>query len=608
MTSRLDRWSRSYAVGRRFTVDLVPHRMRLVGVALLSVLVTAVELIKPWPIGLLFDHALIPQEGSFAPDARTLLYWGVGAIVTIALLQALLGYARTVSLANVGHLVVRAMRFRVFAHLTRLSPAFHNKHKSGDLLMRIMGDVPMVEGMLVTASMEVFTRGLLVVGTVSVMLWVDPILTLTAFGIVPPLVWLVRWISEKIRIAVRKQRQKEGTLADYMHEALAATQTIQSLGGGEHVVRQFARSNRRTARAGLKATRLAARLSSSVEAMLGVALAAVVLFGGLRVLDRQMNPGELLVFVSYVRSLLKPVRSTSKNAARIAKGTACGERILSLLDADNPVQDAPDAIDPPRRPSTLVFEDVAYAYDGGAPALDGLNARFERGKLSALVGRSGAGKSTTTLLAQRMMDPERGRVLMDGEDLRAYRVDGVRASVGLCLQQAVFFGDSIRENLLLAAPEATDEELWAALREAGADEFLEGLPEGLDTVLGANGVGLSGGQKSRLSLARSLLRDAPILVVDEPFAGLDQMNARRVAETLAALSRERIVIVIAHDLEGIEAFDHIVFLEEGRNRGEGTHATLAAEIPSYVKTIRAVAPAEDRPDSTPDATLPGRSR
>ncbi|MFT5289981.1 MAG: ATP-binding cassette subfamily B protein [Planctomycetota bacterium] len=604
LTRKLDRWSASFKVARRFRSELRPHWKRLAWVGVLSVLVTVIELAKPWPIGLIFDYALTPPEGRVVDDPRRVVMVGVAAIVLIALGQSIFTYVRTVAVAQVGHLVTRALRFRIFAHLTRLPPIFHSKHKSGDLLMRLMGDVPMVQTMLVDATVEVATRGILVVGTVCMLLSISPMLTLAAFGIAPPLVFLLRWASNKIRIAVRKQRRKEGALADYMHEAIAATQTIQALGGSAHVVRRFASSNRRSARAGLKATRLSAQLSASVEALLGVALGTVVLLGGFRVLENSMDVGQLLIFVSYVRSLLKPVRSTSKNAARIAKGTACGERILEILDEENPVHSQPNAPKAPADPESLVFEGVSYSYDSRGTALTNFDAVFRHGQLSALVGRSGAGKSTATLLALRMMDPEAGRVLLDGAPLETLDLESVRATVTLSLQNADLFGESLRENLLLARPEATDEELLEALKLAGALDFITELPDGLDTPLGAGGVGLSGGQGSRLSLARTLLRKAPVLIVDEPFAGLDLETVRFVTNTLREMARTRIVIVIAHDLQALDSFDHVVFLDQGRAVAAGTHLEILRDHPEYASIVRAGGMAEDGQASVDTGPVP----
>ncbi len=573
---------------RRFSADLLPHRLRFLGIGLYSLVLAGLEVLRPWPIQWVFDGALHPTgKIPFAP--RTVLWSGVVAVLVIAVLAALLQYAREIAVADVGARVSRGMRHRIFAHLARLSPLYHARHKSGDLLVRLMGDVPMVTDVVVDSSMDLVGRAIVVAGTVAVMLYIDPVLTLASFAVVPLLFLLTRWTSRRINVAVKKQRNKEGDLADYLHEAIAATETIQSLGGTEVVLERFAKGNRRTARAGLKAKRLAASLAVWVESMLGFVLAGVLLLGSLRVLSDSPDPltaGKLLVFIAYVRNLVKPVRSVSKHAARIAKGAACGERILSVLSEASFVTSAPGADPAPAAPRELAFEDVHFAYREDVPALAGFSAAFRRGELSALVGRSGAGKSTAAALAQRLFDPDQGSIRLDGRALPELELSSLRERVGLALQKNVFFGESLRENLLLARPDATDAELWDALRAAGADEFVRGLPEGLDASLGSGGVGLSGGELSRLALARTLLRRAGVLIVDEPFAGLDRAAMLRAAETLRVLARERIVIVIAHDFEDLEVYDRVVFLDGGRKIDEGRHADLLERQPLYRQVVR----------------------
>ena len=578
------------AVARRFTPELRPYRGSLAVVGLLSLGVALLDLLKPWPIQWIFDWALVPV-GDTSMEKTTVVGLGVGALLLMTVVRSLVQYRREIMLAGVGHFVTRGLRYRIFSRLARLSPTFHAKHKSGDLLVRLMGDVPMVTTMIVDSAVEIVTRTLLIAGTIAVMLYLDPLLTFASLVTVPLLFVVVRWISRHIKVAVRKARRKEGTLADYLHESIAAVETIQALGGSEHVVRRFARENRRTERAGLKAKRLAAWLSASVESLMGVALGIVLAFGCYRVIEGHLSTGQLLVFLSYVRSLIKPIRSASKHAARIAKGTACGERILTILDEGVAVTSAVDASPAPEQPREITFEEVSFAYDDGTPALDGFTARFARGELSALVGRSGAGKTTASLLAARIFDPDRGRVCLDGVPIAGLELASLRDRVGLCMQKTVLFGDSLRENLLLARPEASEEELWRCLREAGAEDFVRSLPGGLDTNLGAAGVGLSGGQQSRISLARTLLRDAPLLIVDEPFAGLDRPAALHVAQTLEELARTRIVIVIAHDLSNLESFDQIVFLEGGRVVAAGTHTELARDLPEYLRVVRTTAEA-----------------
>jgi ABC-type multidrug transport system fused ATPase/permease subunit len=612
----LEKWFHGFRIASRFFVDLDGFRGKLVIVLGLALILAGFEVLRPLTIKWVIDYAFKGKSMKLeVGDWRLFKYhfdpvqivWISGAtMVLIAVGGAFLDFLKESLLSMVSSGVARAMRYRIFTHMTRLSPGFHARHKSGDLLVRLMGDASIVTGMLVDTTLEVAQRSLNVIGVVAAMLFIDPWLTLAMGASIPVLLLIVRLFSNGIRVTTRKAREKEGDLADYLHEAIVATETIQSLGGGDLVVRRFARNNRTTARAEVKADRATARLSGLVESTLGFTAAGVLVFAAFRVLhaiqlanaakvpgmpdpdpaDFGMTVGAFTQFFSYTRSLLKPLRTTSKNAARFSKGTACGERILSVLDATDMVTSLPGAPPAPALPRELAFVGVGYAYKEGADALSGFTATFKRGELSALVGRSGAGKSTIAALSLRLFDPSSGEVELDGRSLREYDLDSLRSRMGLAQQRTVFFGESIRENMLLASPEATDEQIWAALDQSGAAEFVRSLPELLEARLGSNGVGLSGGQQSRLSLARTLLRGAPILIVDEPFAGLDLAAAKRVADTLLRLAKERILVVIAHDLERLDAYDHIVFLENGRKIAEGRHQELLRDVPLYREVVR----------------------
>jgi ATP-binding cassette subfamily B protein len=597
----LERWFRGLATSRRFLPQLREERGGLLWVALCSLFLVACDVLRPIPFQLIIDNALNwPRPEAGASGAAPLLIgagysreeviW-IGAALALgtALLSALFQYRREVGLARIQHQVTRQIRFRMFSHLTQLSPLFHARHKSGDLLVRLMGDVPMVTSMMVESTIEVGTRVLVALCTLGMMVYYDALLTASMLVAIPFLALAMAWTSGQIKSATRKARRKEGDMADYLHEAISATETIQSLGGSAHVVRAFAKSNRRSMRAGLKSARLSARLSASVETILGLTTAGVIAFGSFRVAEGHLGLGELVAFVSYVRNLLKPVRTFSKHTEKISKGAACAERLVDVLDQEPDVVDAPDAVPAPPAPRELAYERVSFSYRGGVRALDGFDVRFQRGQLSAMVGRNGAGKSTAAALALRLFDPEQGRVTLDGQPLTRLEVSSLRSRVGLCLQSTFLFGDTIRENLLIGKPGASEAELWEALRLAGADELVRGLEGGLDSRLGSSGTGLSGGQKHRISLARTLLRKPSVLIVDEPFAGLDRDAAQQVARTLAELARERIVIVIAHDILALEVYDRIVFLDAGRVVAVGRHDELEAREPLYRQVVRSSA-------------------
>lgn len=589
----VERASTVWPIFRRFWPFLAPQRAGLALVIAAAVGVAVCEVLQPWPMKWLFDRVLVP-DGPRPDDWQRGVLLAALAYLSIVLVHAGLQYAADMATARIGHLVARALRLRVFERLSRLSPRFHAQNKSGDLLVRLIGDVSMVRSMVVDAPIELATRGLWVIGTVGMMCWLDPLLTLCIFGLLPLIGWVVQRLANSIRSAVRKQRRKEGAMADFLHEAIAATDVIQSMGRSREVVQRFAKSNRSSERAGMRAARLAAGLGAAVHSLLGVGVALTLGLGGWRVARGELTPGELLVFLSYVRGLLKPVRSASRNSEKIAKGAACGERLLEVLDAPIDITSRPDAVPAPVRPAELAFEDVWFRYEDERGVLRGLSARIRRGELTGVFGRSGAGKSTLAALAVRLFDPDRGRVMLDGRDLREFELDSLRERFGVCLQRSVLFGDSLRENLLLGNPSADEAALWRALEEAGAAEFVRRLPEGLDTVLGSAGVGLSGGQARRVALARSLLRDSPILIADEPFTGLDENAARHVQATLRARAKDALVVVIAHERDFLDAYDQVLLVEGGRIAAAGRHAELLESSAEYRDAL-SVAPSLEDP-------------
>lgn len=563
MIRHLERLSHGLRVARRFSGELVGHGPRLALATSLLALTIGLELLRPWPLSWVLDTVLM-VDGPRPQDAKQLVLGAAVALALVLIAKAAAEYFATLRLTEIGHAVTRSLRLRIFKHLVELSPSFHARNKSGDLLVRLLGDVTMVKEMLVDASVQISVRVVHALGILAVMVWIDPVLAALVLIPLPILALAVRSLSGSLTVAVRKQRRKEGAMADYLHEAIAATPVVQALGSGPQVVRRFAHTNRRNARAGLKTARAAARLTGSVEALLAVAFATAVAVGGTRVLDGHLRVGELVAFLSYVRSMLKPIRAAAKHQGRIAKGAASGERLLALLDEDIALRASGGSALPPASPGELRFEGVSYAYDDGTIALQDIDCTFHRGEVTALVGESGAGKTTLISLALRLFDPTSGRVLIDGRPLDEFELDALRDCFSVSMQATVLFGESVRENFLLVAPEATEEEMWAALEQAGVAPTIRSLPEGLETELGAQGAGLSGGETRRVCLARALLRQGPIMVVDEPFAGLDRETAARVACTLQEQGRERIVMIITHHLDHLGTVDRVYRLGGGR--------------------------------------------
>ena len=575
----------SWNIARRFLQDLAPFKWALVLGVALQLVGVALELAQPWAMQQIFDRALIGR----APNARQIVFIGAACLAGAILLRIAINYVATLKIVATGHALTRALRLRVFRHLVELPPSFHIRQKSGDLLMRLMGDAPMVSTMLVEASSNLVTRAIQVVCTVALMAWVDLRLTLTLAVFLPIIFVVAKFLAGRLRIATRKQRRKEGDMADYMQESLGAAALIQSLGREGDAVRAFAKTNRRNARAGLKTARAAARLSSSVEGLLAIALGITVLLGGLRVLQpaADFSAGELIVFISYVRGLMKPIRSAAKHQARVAKGTACGERLLKVLDEDRPVRLTSGKELPAKTPASLAFDRVSYSYPGAERAVSHVSFEVRAGDYVALFGASGAGKSTLAALALRLMDPDRGRVTLDGTPLQEFDLDKLRERFALSMQSTVLFGASIAENLQLGDPEALEPAMWRALEDSGAAEMVRDLPGGLEYRMGSAGAALSGGQRKRICLARAFLRPSSILIADEPFNGLDVHAAARVEECLRSRAKSgAMVIVVTHDAASLKSFDRVLYLEEGKLLGEGTDRELREQAGAYEKFVR----------------------
>ena len=584
----LERWVFALPVARRLAARVpLPRGLMLAGAGL-SLGGALIELLRPLPLQWIVEHALLPKGDPSESWSPARAAWiGAGAYAGLSLARAALDYGAAISIAESTKDFSRRLRGAVFARLMRLSPRFFAARSGGDLLTRLSGDVTQTASALTESSVELAGRAFLIVGTLAMLFWIDPWLAAGTLAACPPALFVVGRLSKGIHVATRKARRKEGAFAARGHESFANAALVQSLGRVDALVRGFLRASRRSARADCKASRLSARMGASLEVLGGIALAVALLWGTQRVIAGELSAGGLIAFLAYVRSGVKPVRQTSKGSARIAKATACGERLLEVLDCEDEIRSPANALVAPARPRTLEFRDVGFTYavDGTRlVALSGFSCTFERGVPTLVVGPSGAGKSTLALLASRLADPDQGSVRLDGTDLRELELDSLRARIAVASQADALFGWTIRENLSFALPaldgdeldgealdrdgldgEEPDEErpgkqgptekrLWSALRAAGAEEFVRELPLGLDTELSTLGGGLSGGQRKRLCLARALLVDAPVLILDEPFSGLDPVSAAHVQRTLESLSAERILVVIAHDLEAEQRF------------------------------------------------------
>ncbi|MGH2531378.1 MAG: ABC transporter ATP-binding protein [Thermomicrobiales bacterium] len=593
----------------RFRRDLYPHRRSLLGALLCAFGYTTMRLAEPWPLKFIFDNVLtgMPLTTPFlwldrflAGERTRILMVAIAALLVMALLRGIFYYYQSYLTARVGQEVVLTIRRRLFAHIQRLSLRFHNQSSTGDLLTRLTGDINNLRELLVASLLSLVSESIILVGFVLIMFWMDWRLALLALVTMPFIFGLVTIYSHRIRQAARKQRRREGELAARLHEALSGIHVVQLFAREREEDERLRRLNKRSLRQGLKATRMEAKLNQTVEISVAVGMGVTLWFGATEVLAGRLTPGELIVFITYMQGFYRPLRRISRVAERAAKAGSCVDRIVDVLDQHPDIVDGPDTA--PLFRGDLRFEGVSFAYEPGSAfgvqrseeenhtpnaeprtsnVLQDVDLLVPAGQTVALVGPSGAGKTTLLSLVPRLYDATTGTVSIDGLDVRRFTLESLRDQVSVVPQDGMLFAGTIRENLAYGRPEATDEEMEAAARAAQIHDVITALPDGYDSVISERGVSLSGGQRQRLAIARALVKDAPIVLLDEPTTGLDAEAEESVLTALDRLLTGRTAIVIAHRLSTICQADQILVVDDGRIVERGDHDELLARGGRY---------------------------
>jgi ATP-binding cassette, subfamily B, bacterial len=579
---------------RHFWPETRKHRWLMAGSWAALLLEVAFRLLEPWPLKVVFDRVISKQHGAHGYkvtffdifDPMTLL--GIMAVLVIALtaLRAMAGYWTTVGFAKIGNRVLAKVRTQLYRHIQYLSLSFHTKARTGDLVVRVISDVGLLQDVVVTALLPMLAKALILVGMVGLMFWLNWRLALVALAVFP-LFWL-RTVSmgRKINEVARLQRKREGAMAATASETINAIKTVQALSLESAFERQFTRQNEKNLKQDVRARRLAAGLERSVDLLTAVAGALVLFYGTRLVLNKQLSAGALLVFLAYLKNAFRPIQEFAKYTARMGKAAAAAERVLDLLQHVPEIRDLPGAVRAPAFTGIVRFENVSFAYEPNKPTLHGIDFEARPGKCIAIVGPSGSGKSTLVSLLLRLYEPQQGRVLVDGRDIREFTLESLRSQISAVLQDNLLFAATVRENIAHGAPEATPEAIIAAAKLANAHEFITALPQGYDTVLGERGVTLSQGQRQRLAIARAAIRKAPFLILDEPMTGLDKHNEQAVVESLERLDYGSTTFLITHDLPHAARADEILFLEGGRVLERGTHRQLLAAKGRYAAMYR----------------------
>jgi ATP-binding cassette subfamily B protein len=539
-----------------------------------TVLAAALDLAKPWPAAFVID-SILSRELSQRTSILGIVAAGL-VLIWLSVAAANLSYAANLRAAEVGRVVTVRVRRQLFEHLNRLALPFHSSARVGDLLVRLTGDVTLVRDLLFTSWLGLVELGLQLVGLAVVMFLVDWQVGLVLLAPVIALFLKGRKSNADLRTAVRKQRRSQGESAAIAAESLSQIHVVKAYGAEEQAVGRFASNADNEERQGLRAASIAAAIERRAETSGAIGSGLVLVVGALRVLSGSMTVGELIVLVSYAKSFFKPLRKISSELTRVAKASAVTERLLEVLRVQP--EDHHMGIEAPRFRGEIQFENVTFGYVEGRQVLSGASIRIAPGQLVALMGGNGQGKSTFLSLILRLLEPSTGRVLIDDLPVSTYQLDSYRSRLAYVPQDLRLFSGSVADNIRFGKTDASDDDIRAAAELASFSQVVEGLADGYESELGEGGSTLSAGEARRLMLARAAVRDADILLLDEPFAGLDSEAMPAVGRSIRDIARGRTTIVVTHDgLANLQP-DVVIELDDGLLVSPGTDV-LVGEAP-----------------------------
>jgi subfamily B ATP-binding cassette protein MsbA len=577
-----------------FVLQLVKPYKKLLWIIFFAMLIeTASTMAAPWPLKIILDsvvgHHALPHwlawiNNLFPGSEKTsLAAMAAISLVLIVTIGAVAGYIDNYFTESVGQYVANDLRMRIHNHLMRLSLKYFDTHKLGNMMSIITDDVITIQNFASSALLNILVNAMTIVGMLVVMFWLNWDFALIALGVAPLLLLFVARFKKSIKKAIREVRAHQSDIVTVLEEGLESMRTVKAYGRQDLEVKRLQDVSKETVISSLKARKVKSLLSPIIAITVSMCTAFVLWRGSALVLAGTLTVGALTVFLYYLARFFKPVQDIAKMTSSIAQVSVALERVHAILDADSIILQKPNAKDPGSVKGEIVFNHVAFNYDKDQTILEDINFSIKPGQRVGLCGPTGGGKSTILSMIPRFYDPSKGKVLIDGVDLTEYHLGKLREQIGFVLQDTVLFAGTIKENIAYGRTDATFEEIVNAAKLANADEFIAKMPNGYDTLVGERGLTLSGGQRQRIGIARTIIRDSPILILDEPTAALDTESEKLVMEALERLMTGRTVITVAHRLSTIRNAHKILVVKDGVIAEEGTHRELLSKNGTYAE-------------------------
>jgi ATP-binding cassette subfamily B protein len=563
---------------------LRPH-WKQISIAVIAVVGEGItNLLQPWPLKLILDNVLRsrPIEGklndlvlsTFGADKLALVKFAAIASLVIAAVGALCSYAEKYLTTSVGQWVMHDLRRMLYSHIQKLSLSYHDQKQTGDLISRVTGDIDAIQSFITSGLLSALVNILTLLGMIGVMFYINWKFTLIALSVAPALFVVVYTYTRRIKKAAREVRKKEGEILSVIQEVFSSIRVVKAFAREDYEQKRLENESLESVELALRARSLKAKLSPLVEIIVATGTCLVLWFGARMVLDGSLTAGSLVLFILYLGKMYKPMQELSKMTDSFSKAEVGYERIREVLETERDVRDVRGARPAPRFKGQIDFEDVSFSYQPDIPILDHVSFKIEPGQVAAIVGPTGAGKSTIIGLIPRFYDPVSGVVKIDGIDVRRFKQKSLRRQISFVLQDTLLFHAPIWTNIAYGKPDASRAEILRAAELANAHEFIEKMPDGYNTMIGERGITLSGGQRQRIAIARAIIRNTPILIMDEPSSGLDAGSEKLVFEALDRLMKGKTSIVIAHRLSTIREADIIFVVKDGKIVEQGNHETL----------------------------------